>query len=111
MIIQLGITISRREFHAGNNIEKLRTFLGLSREALSLHLSVSIEAVQKLENKKRISKQSLQRLANVFNGLGLTYNITPADIIAFDVEKLEDSHGRSLFSTKFNTMHIRTKKK
>ena len=67
--------------HAGRNLQRIRTCLGIKQNALAKELGISQQAISKMEQHQEIDEDILKKIAHI---LGI-----PSDIMThFDEEKL-----------------------
>lgn len=59
------------KIHHGRNIRRLREILGVKQESIALELSISQQAMSKLEQKDEIDDETLEKISNV---LGIPAN-------------------------------------
>lgn len=58
---------SNKKANHGHNVKRFREALGVKQDALAMDLDVSQQTISRLENKKEIDAETLQKLAKALN--------------------------------------------
>jgi transcriptional regulator with XRE-family HTH domain len=78
MILESPVKTAQR--HDGQNIQKLRVFLGVKQETLAADLNISQQAVSKIEQQTEIEEDQLKKIAEALG-------VSAETIKNFDEEK------------------------
>lgn len=98
-----GTTMIMPKVHQGKNIRRFRDILGIKQETLAEELSISQQAVSKLEQKEEIDSETLSKVAGVLKiPVEAIKNLSDEGAINFVANSFHDNSSSSGIKYVFN---------